>query len=121
MYFENLVNLLSNAIKFTPVGGTVSVNTGIADDSSALIIVTDTGIGMDTTELARAMEKFGQTERGNLMQNHDGTGLGLPLTRALVEAHGGTLEIYSEPDKGTTVTVRLPQERVINEISNPLS
>ncbi len=110
-----LVNLLSNAVKFTPAGGIVTVNTEIADDNTALIKITDTGIGMDAADLTKAMEKFGQTERGDLMQAGEGTGLGLSLTKGLVEAHDGTLEIESEPDKGTTVTVHLPQERVLNK------
>ena len=109
-----LVNLLSNAVKFTNVGGSVSVNAEIAKDNSILLLISDTGIGMDAKDLARAMEKFGQAERGNAMQSGGGTGLGLPLTKGLVEAHGGRLKVESEPNKGTTVTVRLPQERVIN-------
>jgi len=108
-----LVNLLSNALKFTPVAGEVAINTEIADDNSVLIIVSDTGIGMDAKDIAKALEKFGQAERGDLMQAGEGTGLGLPLTKGLVEAHGGTLKIESEPNKGTTVTIRIPQERVL--------
>jgi PAS domain S-box-containing protein len=109
-----LVNLLSNAVNFTKAGGTVTINTEIADDNSARIIVIDTGIGMDDADLAKALEKFGQAERGDLTQSGEGTGLGLPLTIGLVEAHGGKLEISSEPNKGTTVTVHIPEERVIN-------
>jgi len=109
-----LVNLLSNAVKFTKVGGTASVSTEIADDNSVLIMVADTGIGMDDSDIAKALEKFGQAERGDLMQSGEGTGLGLPLTIGLVEAHGGTLEITSEPSIGTTVTIRIPRERVLN-------
>jgi PAS domain S-box-containing protein len=108
-----LVNLLSNAVKFTPDGGTVTISTEIADDNSALIVVSDTGIGMDGADIAMAMEKFGQTERGDLMQAGEGTGLGLPLTNGFVEAHGGTLKINSKVNKGTTVVVRIPEERVL--------
>jgi PAS domain S-box-containing protein len=109
-----LVNLLSNAVKFTNVGGTVIISTEIATDNSVHIIVADTGIGMDAVGLTEAMENFGHAKRDDLEKSGEGTGLGLPITRRLVEAHGGTLEIESEPNKGTTVTVRIPQERVIN-------
>jgi PAS domain S-box-containing protein len=109
-----LVNLLSNAVKFTQVGGSVSVSTRIAEDNSALIKITDTGIGMDAEELSNAMEKFGQANRGDLMQSGEGTGLGLPLTKGLIEAHGGMLEIESQRNKGTTVTIRIPGERIIS-------
>ena len=108
-----LVNLLSNAVKFTPTGGTVSVRTEITDDGSVLICVADTGIGMDANGLAKAVEKFGQAERGDITMSGEGTGLGLPLAKGLVEVHGGGIEIESEPGKGTTVTVRMPNERVI--------
>lgn len=111
-----LVNLLSNAVKFTPTGGTVTVQTDIARDNSAFIRITDTGIGMDEKDIVKAMEKFGQTERGDLMQAGEGTGLGLPLTKGLIDAHGGSLEISSKPNKGTVVTVHIPKERVLNKI-----
>ena len=108
-----MVNLLSNAVKFTPRGGSITVDSRFENGNPVELIVADTGIGMDALDLTKAMEKFGQTERGDLMQHHGGTGLGLPLTKGLVEAHGGTLEITSELDKGTTVTVYLPRERVL--------
>jgi PAS domain S-box-containing protein len=108
-----VVNLLSNAVKFTGVGGLVSIDTEIANDKSVLIVVNDNGIGMDAEDIIEAMEKFGQTKRGDLMQSGEGTGLGLPLTKGLVEAHGGILVVKSKLDVGTTVTVHLPQERVI--------
>jgi signal transduction histidine kinase len=69
---------------------------------------------MDATDIAKAMEKFGQAERGDLMQSGEGTGLGLPLTKGLIEAHGGKLHIQSKPDKGTIVSVSFPQQRVLN-------
>lgn len=104
-----LVNLLSNAVKFTPAGGSVNISADFADDDFARIVITDTGIGMNAKEITKAMEKFGQPERGHLMQNGEGTGLGLPLTKGLIEAHGGALEIQSQPNKGTTVIVSIPQ------------
>lgn len=107
-----LVNLISNAVKFTPPGGKVSITTKIAKNKSVLLLVSDTGIGMNAAELATAMEKFGQADSKNPLLSSEGTGLGLPLTKGLVEAHSGTLGIESKPNKGTTVTVSLPMERI---------
>ena len=106
------INLLSNAIKFTPEHGAVSCDASLDDEKNMVITITDTGIGMDAQNLDKAMEKFGQVD-SSLSRKHEGTGLGLPLTRGLVELHGGVMEIASEPDKGTIVTLRFPPERVI--------
>ena len=106
-----LVNLLSNAVKFTPEGGEVAVAVAVAGDGAPTLTVQDTGIGMTAADVARALERFGQVDSG-MARTHEGTGLGLPLTKALVEAHGGTLAIDSTPGVGTTVTVRFPAERV---------
>jgi len=114
-----LVNLLSNAVKFTPPGGKVSIAANFGADKSARLVITDTGIGMNEAELRKAMEKFGQVERGDFMQSGEGTGLGLPLTQGLVEAHGGKLEFASAPNQGTTVTVHIPKERVVEATAGP--
>lgn len=116
-----VVNLLSNAVKFSQAGGTVSAQCGYADDGAALLRVADTGIGMDAADLAKALEKFGQAARGDLAQSGEGTGLGLPLAKGLVEAHGGTLKIDSQAGVGTTVTFRIPKERVLgsNRVRKP--
>jgi|GEM_PF-544931 len=108
-----LLNLLSNAVKFTPAGGAVSVAAWLEPDGRLALAVTDTGIGMSKEEIARAMEPF--TQIANSFTNHvGGTGLGLPLTRSLVALHGGTLVLRSEPGEGTTATVRLPWDRLID-------
>ncbi len=110
--FKQIVlNLLSNAIKFTPKGGNVTLSTGIEDDGGFELKVSDTGIGIAEDDLETALEPFSQID--NVQQrNHEGTGLGLPISRALAELHGGSLEIESLPGVGTTVTVRLPSERL---------
>ena len=108
-----LLNLLTNAVKFTPKRGEVTLNAHVAGDGSLVFTVTDTGIGMTEEEITKAMQPFGQVDT-SLSRKYEGTGLGLPVTKGLVEAHGGTLEISSEPDKGTTVTIRFPAERVID-------
>ena len=102
-----LLNLISNAIKFTPSGGNVTV---AAEDagSHVEISVTDSGIGMSREDIALALSPFGQVD-SSLNRQHTGTGLGLPLSRSLAELHGGSLDIDSTPDAGTTVRVRLPK------------
>jgi len=104
---QAVLNLLSNAIKFTPRGGMVTLRLGAGAFGGAKIEVADNGIGMDANEVATAMSVFGQVE--NVMnRKHSGTGLGLPLARAFVELHGGTLRIDSTPHAGTTVIIDLP-------------
>ncbi|NQV46133.1 MAG: PAS domain S-box protein [Rhodospirillales bacterium] len=105
-----LLNLLSNAVKFTPDNGTVALSVVHDETSGHVFTVTDTGIGMNHVELAKAMSEFGQVDSG-LSRKEEGTGLGLPLTKGLVELHGGTFDVASEKGKGSTVTVCLPKER----------
>jgi signal transduction histidine kinase len=105
-----LLNLLSNAIKFTPEGGRVGVGTQIDETGSVSIVVRDTGIGLPADDIPKALELFGQIDSA-LARRYEGTGLGLPLARLLVELHGGTLEIVGTKGVGTTVTVRFPAFR----------
>jgi signal transduction histidine kinase len=106
-----VLNLLTNAVKFTPAGGRI-VLAAQATAEGIAISVADTGIGMKPEEIPLALETFRQVD-GGLTRRQQGTGLGLPLARTLVELHGGTLAIASAPGKGTVVTVTLPRERVI--------
>ncbi len=109
---QALLNLLANAIKFTPSGGLVALRI-FCDESGAFVIqVADNGIGMAKENIATALRQFGQIESA-LNRKYDGTGLGLPLTKALVELHGGSLELDSRLGEGTTVTIRLPASRSI--------
>lgn len=107
-----LFNLLSNAVKFTPESGDVRLSVALADDGALAFEISDTGIGMDEAGIAKAMAMFGQVD-GSLAREYEGTGLGLPLTQRLVEAHGATLELDSQLDAGTTATVRFPAHRVV--------
>lgn len=109
-----LVNLLSNAIKFTPSGGKVRLRVENHAQQGIVFRVVDTGIGMSPEELPIALAPFGQIEN-SLTRKSDGVGLGLPLTKRLVELHGGMIEIDSEPGKGTVASVYLPEERIIRE------
>jgi PAS domain S-box-containing protein len=102
-----LVNLLSNAVKFTPRGGEVRLSVS-QTGSHTEFVVADTGIGMRQEDIPKALEPFRQLE-GGLSRRHEGVGLGLPLTKRLVELHGGVLEIASEPGVGTRAAVRLPR------------
>ena len=106
-----LINLLSNAVKFTPSGGTITIEAWAQPGSDAGFRVVDTGIGIGADDQARMLEPFTQVESG-LSRKHEGTGLGLPLCRALVEVHGGRLTLESELGKGTAITVTLPDTRI---------
>jgi signal transduction histidine kinase len=103
---QMLLNLLSNAIKFTDTGGAVRLRLARSDAGVALQ-VTDTGIGMTPAELAKALEPYGQTDAAR-SRGTVGTGLGLPLVKALAEMHGGSLVLESVKGAGTTATVSLP-------------
>jgi len=108
---QMLLNLLSNAIKFTPRGGEVSICAAPCADGFE-ISVRDTGIGMEAEHIPKALERFGQVD-SSLSRRYEGTGLGLPLTKALAELHGATLSIVSTPGTGTAVTVRFPADAVL--------
>ena len=108
-----IINLLSNAIKFTPSGGRISVAAAIDGSGDLTLSVSDTGVGISAEDLPKVMEVFGQAE-DVFSREHQGSGLGLPLSRALAELHGGTLDIASAPGAGTTVTLRLPADRAVS-------
>jgi signal transduction histidine kinase len=101
-----LVNLLSNSVKFTEPGGVIRV-TGRVDRQFVEIGIRDTGVGIAEADLEKVMTPFGQV--GNVYQAHEGFGLGLPLTRRLAEALGGSFALTSVLGEGTTATVRLPR------------
>jgi len=115
-----LSNLLTNAIKFTDPGGSILLIGRVGRSGQYILSVSDTGRGMTEQEIAKALTNFGQIE-GVFTRNTGGTGLGLPLTRALVEAHGGTLDIMSQAGVGTTVSVRLPAHRVVGSGHGPIA
>jgi len=106
-----LINLLSNAVKFTPSGGQITVHSERVEDGRISLVVQDNGIGMDERGLGKAMAPFGQVESAST-RTGEGSGLGLPLTKGLVEAHGGELVVESQPGEGTIATVYFPSERV---------
>jgi signal transduction histidine kinase len=106
-----VINLVSNAVKFTLPGGRVTVILQHGPEASLDLTVEDTGIGMDEAHIQMALTPFGQVD-SRLNRKYDGAGLGLPLTRQLIELHEGSLEIDSALDRGTRVTARFPAARL---------
>ncbi|MEJ0025486.1 MAG: PAS domain-containing sensor histidine kinase [Rhizomicrobium sp.] len=107
---QSLANLLSNALKFTPEGGRIALRAWLDAGGGICFSVRDTGIGMDRGKIAAALEPFRQLD-GSLARRFEGAGLGLAITKSLVELHGGTLAIESAVGAGTTVTIALPPVR----------
>jgi PAS domain S-box-containing protein len=112
---QSLINLMANAIKFTPKYGSVTVaarREGNGEVVGLALSVVDTGIGMRPEDIPTALEPFRQIEP-QINRRHEGVGLGLALTKALVEEHGGRLELTSQLGAGTTATIHLPAERIV--------
>jgi two-component system cell cycle sensor histidine kinase PleC len=108
-------NIISNAIKFTVAGGTVTVDAMRLADGGVLALVRDTGVGMTPEELKVALTPFGQVD-GSRSRWREGTGLGLPIAKALVELHGGEIEVNSVKGQGTEVAIILPSRHQVSVI-----
>ncbi len=108
-----LLNLLSNAIKFSPPGGTIVVTATADRHAGVTVVVRDQGIGIEPEDIPMALEPFRQID-GALSRKFEGTGLGLPLTKALMELHGGVLELESTPAVGTAAILHFPGYRIID-------
>ncbi|MFT4184551.1 MAG: PAS domain S-box protein [Rhizobium sp.] len=106
------LNILSNAIRFTPSGGQIVVSTSYEGNGSVVMRIRDTGVGMTRSELEQAMKPFRQVST-NARKRGDGTGLGLPLTKAMVDANRATFSISSSPNEGTLVEITFPSPRVL--------
>jgi two-component system, cell cycle sensor histidine kinase PleC len=111
-----VLNLLSNAIKFTPSGGSIFVKAGLTPEGGQFFSIIDTGPGIPEEEIPTVLSTFG---RGSLALKNaeEGTGLGLPIVKGLVELHGGEFRLTSKVRVGTEVTVTLPPERVMTTLS----
>ena len=107
-----VLNLLSNAVKFTPRGGAVTVALSLNDSGGVALEVRDTGIGMNPDDVPKAFEMFAQIDNP-MTRRFGGTGIGLPLTRSLVELHGGQVLLDSALNQGTRVAVHLPAGRLV--------
>jgi len=108
-----LINLVTNAVKFSEIGGEVKIYAYMLDDGNLQVKVTDNGLGIPKDKIQQAMEPFGQVSDGAENANYQGTGLGLPLAKAMVEMHDGSLRLESEIGEGTTVFVNFPAYRII--------
>jgi len=110
-----VLNLLTNAIKFTPQGGQVTIKVGWTSSGGQYLMVKDTGPGIPESEIAIVMSSFG---RGSLAHKNaeEGTGLGLPIVKGLIELHGGEFLLRSRVRVGTEAIVVLPPQRVMNAL-----
>ena len=107
-----LRHLLKNAVKYTGPGGKVDVTLDRDAAGGLVIRISDTGIGIAAEDLPKVFEAFRQVD-SKLSRWYEGTGLGVPLSCILAERHGGTLDIESEPGRGTTVIVAFPADRTV--------
>ena len=114
---QMLINLLSNGIKFTLPGGTVTLKAWSSTAGGYILQVSDTGIGIAFKDIPKALNPFQQVS-GDLNRKYEGTGLGLPLTKSLIEQHNGAFDLQSEVGVGTTVTLRFPVERIQRSTEN---
>ena len=109
-------NLIGNAIKFTRAGGSVCIRAMRQTDGGALVEIVDSGMGMSEEEIKIALTPFGQVDGGRA-RLREGTGLGLPIAKSLVELHSGRLSIVSQKNTGTTVTVMLPSRHAVTAVN----
>jgi signal transduction histidine kinase len=107
-----LLNLITNSVKFTRAGGSITVTARWDLNDGLAVTVADTGIGIAKEDLERVLKPFEQVD-SSLSRQHQGTGLGLPLVKAIMEMHGGRLDLQSELGAGTQVTVVFPPERIL--------
>ena len=105
------LNLLSNSVKFTEPRGRIQVDSVLHKSGDLMLSISDTGIGIPPEQIERIFQPFEQVA-DHLTREHEGTGLGLPIAKALIELHGGELVLSSQPGAGTTARIRLPGDRV---------
>lgn len=107
-----LINLITNALKYSDKSGSIDVIAAMDAQSNMLLTVRDYGVGIPKERIQEAMQPFGQIHDPTRSNTQQGTGLGLPLTKAMAELHGGRLTLESDTGQGTTVTIRFPRTRV---------
>jgi len=112
MIRQIMINLVGNAIKFTPAGGSVQISGSATACGGYAITVQDSGIGMSEQEIVQALTPFGQVEN-KMTATHNGTGLGLPLAKAMLELHDSRMDISSDPGSGTRIVLRFPASRIV--------
>jgi cell cycle sensor histidine kinase DivJ len=116
---QALINLVQNAVKFTSAGGAIHISAGVEPDAGLVLQVADTGIGIAEKDLGPIFERFAQVE-DSYVRRHGGIGLGLHITRRLVELHGGSVSVRSRLGEGSTFTIRLPRSRFETPSGNRL-
>ncbi|MGD0091893.1 MAG: ATP-binding protein [Planctomycetota bacterium] len=107
-----MANLLDNAVKYTPEEGTISVSAK-ADAAAVTVEVSDNGIGIPAQDLPRIFERFYRVDKSR-SRDMGGTGLGLAIVKHIVHSHGGTVEVSSQPGKGSTFRIVLPRSPLTN-------
>jgi signal transduction histidine kinase len=107
-----LINLVGNAVKFSKTNGVITVQAHVLKNGNMQLVVRDEGIGIPKDRIQEALEPFGQIMNSAESRQNQGTGLGLPLAKAMAELHGGGLRIESDTGQGTTVYIELPAYRV---------
>lgn len=113
-----LDNLIDNAVRYTPPGGRIWTSLDMDSRGAAVITIADTGLGMSPAQIRHALEPFGRVSNPLISQGHRaGLGLGLPLARRLVELHGASFDIRSQPGNGTTVTLRFPPDTAATNVA----
>ena len=117
---QMLLNMIGNSIKYTKPGGCIRVTQGLEGCGALILTVSDTGIGIAPEDMDRTLVPFGQIDN-ELTRKHSGTGLGLPLTRRLIELHGGHLSMTSRPEVGTTVSLQFPSHRTVQRQADPVA
>lgn len=116
---QALINLVGNALKFTATGGAIQIQARhLGEPNAVQISVTDNGVGIAAEEQSHIFDEFGRARRAGSHRNQQGAGLGLAITRRVVEAHGGEISVTSKPNKGSTFTITLPLSRG-NAIKRP--
>lgn len=112
------LNLLSNAVKFTHKGGSVSVSFKTMDNGNSQVHIRDTGIGIDAENIEKVFDPFVQIESA-MVRNYEGTGLGLPLSKNIMELHNGSIRLESRLGEGTVAIVEIPKERLVEKPAEP--
>jgi two-component system cell cycle sensor histidine kinase PleC len=110
-------NVLANAVKFTPSNGVISIEAMRTSGNGAAVLIRDTGVGMSAEEIDIAMTPFGQVDGGRARWR-EGTGLGLPIAKALIELHGGVLEVRSKKGSGTDVVIVFPAPDSVSSVTS---
>jgi len=110
-----MINLVTNAVKFSDKGGEITIAANHTSSGTLEIHVNDDGVGIPKDKIKQAMEPFGQINDRAENSHHQGTGLGLPLAKAMIELHDGEISVVSDTGQGTHITIEIPAFRVMHD------